>query len=164
MKPTKKHRVIEVEYWDCGIAKHSHKTEAVAQSCIDKQKQKKTTKKNNSWTKEKRLELVKLRDSGLTFDEIGYRYGIGRQQARSVYEQTLIRIQYKTKEGWYSPAFWGLSQNARNRLIEAGFEPKKDLLISAIKDGSIDARKIPNIGKKTFLELKEWALKDGNKR
>lgn len=35
MKPKLRAEIVRVEYWDCGDSSHRHKTERVAQGCID---------------------------------------------------------------------------------------------------------------------------------
>lgn len=34
--PVKRKYTVEIEYWDCGVDEHHHKTKEVAQRCIDR--------------------------------------------------------------------------------------------------------------------------------
>lgn len=80
--------------WTCLNDKHHHKTQAVAQACINRKLERTTGRSPNVWSVDKQEELIALRDSGMTFKAIGMTYGIGGQQASSNYWR-FVRLKSK---------------------------------------------------------------------
>lgn len=66
-------------YWACTIPKHRHMTEEVAARCIAKKRMPK------KWTRERIIELGKLREGGMTFKAVGQRFGVGSTRAAQIF-------------------------------------------------------------------------------
>lgn len=84
---------IKVIRWKCNNPSHLHKTEIIAQACINKSLRVLLSTRN-SWTKEKIEEVGKLRDGGMTFRCIGEKFGITGSRVSSIYNRCL-RIRRK---------------------------------------------------------------------
>ena len=84
MNSEKKLELIEVEYWTCHNENHRHKTLAVAEKCIKKHESK-PRKKVKRWTHEMLLNVLDMRDKGVTFREIGEAYQVSANRARQVH-------------------------------------------------------------------------------
>lgn len=113
-KPVK--RTITVEYWDCGKG-HQHKTEKAAANCMAKG----TKRPRWRWNYASMKEIVDLRETGMTFKEIGAQYGIGGGYASTLYYQ-FLRYQKYSKDMWerkdIKPV---IKQHWREHLTELGF-------------------------------------------
>ncbi len=94
MKPEK--ITIEVIRWSCSNPEHRHRTQEVAQRCIDtKSKPKRET---NIWTKENLKSILADRRSGMTYKKIGEKWrGISAQQAACV----VYRAEHREQGGKY---------------------------------------------------------------
>ena len=83
MNSEKKIELVEVEYWSCHNEKHRHKTQDIAQRCIDKHES--TPRKARKWTSEMLLKVLDLRDDGKSFREIGEAFGVSANRGRQVH-------------------------------------------------------------------------------
>jgi hypothetical protein len=85
MKPMRKTKTVEIEYFDCGFG-HQHKTEETAQACIDKRASKKYLK----WDKQSRRRVLEMKMHGKSFSDIGVAYGgLSANRMRSVCDRAL---------------------------------------------------------------------------
>jgi hypothetical protein len=93
--PEKKTRVMEVEYWSCGIdgEGHYHTSEATAIQC--KSRQTKMIQGKKPVTFERENTALDMRGQGLTFTAIGKSLGVGGQRASQMVQNAERR---KNKE------------------------------------------------------------------
>ena len=83
-----------VEYWTCYDKDHHHRTKTIAENCIARQDRIKAIVKND-WSIDRLKELLVLRDTGITFKEMGKKYNISPARMRQVY----YRAYRKQKNG-----------------------------------------------------------------
>lgn len=76
MKPRR--RLLKTYYWTC-LKGHQHPTKEFAERCIAKSGPSRTR-----WDDEKYARAKALRESGLTLEEVGRHFGIGKQRVRDV--------------------------------------------------------------------------------
>ena len=55
MKAARKTELVEAVYWDCGNSEHRHKSERVAQNCIDREAKKGPPAKR--WSREELIDI-----------------------------------------------------------------------------------------------------------
>lgn len=82
-KPELKTRIVKVQYWDCGVPEHSHKTCEVAAECMQKRAERKTqpskAEKRARWLVAMRLVL-----DGQTYNDVGNHLGISANRVRQI--------------------------------------------------------------------------------
>jgi len=85
MKSEQKTELITKNYWTCWNEKHRHKTKEIADACLtQKSREKKIT---NNWTNEAIDLLLKRKNEGLTYKEIGQLYNITKGYAYNLVQQ-----------------------------------------------------------------------------
>ncbi|NKI17391.1 hypothetical protein HCU74_08175 [Spongiibacter sp. KMU-166] len=96
MKASKRTKWIEIEYWDCGIDSHTHRTEAVASACIEKQEKrsplpdKKTRYKRQVYAARRVLE-------GDTFTKVGKDLGISGGRVSQIFDKTMRMARHPSR-------------------------------------------------------------------
>lgn len=77
MKTTKDMELIEVEFWTCKNPSHRHRTEAVAQNCIDKEER---IGKNppKRWSRAELSSILERKENGTRISEIAREIGCSR--------------------------------------------------------------------------------------
>ena len=142
-----KTKLIPVEYWDCGKRDHRHRTEIVAQSCIEKQHTPIIEKK---WTYKACAEVLKEYRRGIKTLDIAKSLGLTRCRVNQI-----IRKAERDEQIFQSgeDLFFGLSAKIRNCILNHEID-SIDELHAAMEDGRID--KIPNLGYKSKYELQVW--------
>jgi hypothetical protein len=104
------------------------------------------------------LRIVEARDvEGLTYREIGQRFGMSVERARQIYRRT-VKLQTIRAQNSDIVSNSSLSIRAVNCLISAGFgEAPRHLVRTWVKYRPFDALKVKNLGHKTLAEIREWA-------
>lgn len=83
-------QVINREYWTCYNPDHHHTTKEITEKCIANHERPRKQLPRR-WTIDMYMDVLKLRDDGLTFKAIGIKYGVGAQRIREV-EAKALRI------------------------------------------------------------------------
>ena len=87
--PVKRTKIVQVEYWDCGISTHNHQTESVAAACMAKRRQRCEHK-----SRVKQLDIDRIRQSiqfgkriigGEPFTEIAEQTNRSHNRVRQVF-------------------------------------------------------------------------------
>ena len=73
MKPKRKTVKVEVVYWECNVSEHRHKTYEAALNCMAIRKN--TVKGDKKWTELNLKTVLEQRRQGMTYREIGDRWG-----------------------------------------------------------------------------------------
>lgn len=94
-------------------------------------------------TDERNLEIVRLRNKGLTFTEIGKIFGVSRQTAHHIYWRD--RYVYREENEF----LWDLTPRVRKRLLEMGIHNEDDLF-AHFPTGVIN---LPYIGPQTIRAI-----------
>ncbi len=92
MKPVKKTRVVIVEYWDCGMEDHGHKTRAVAENCIHKQA---TDKSYRRWDDAALRQVLLESRSGISPRDLSSKYAVSRERIYQVIRKAERRERYR---------------------------------------------------------------------
>lgn len=91
--------VVEVNYWTCLDSTHKHKTQDVAQACIDHTLRDKHT--TNTWTADKYKEVLeRWRAGGITKRALGKLYNVTGNRIAEVIKKAERLEEEKTK-AWY---------------------------------------------------------------
>ncbi len=86
---------IDYDYWACLDDSHRHKDYDVAEKCIANHGKGERFKRPKEWLIEKHLDVINDRDvAGMTFREIGVKYGVSAKQGGYLYRKSL-RIRSK---------------------------------------------------------------------
>jgi DNA-directed RNA polymerase alpha subunit len=150
MKPKLKTEIVRVDYWTCGAPDHRHKTEAVAQACIDKRE--KAAEHNagaRRWTPEAYAKVLDAYRGGTRKSEIAKQLGLSKERARQVVAKA-ERLE-KTKDSL--DPLEAMSVRVRNCLRAADIYTVDDLR-AAVVSGKIE--KIPNLGAVSKSQIREW--------
>ena len=143
MNAVKRTETRVVEYWECSIAGHRHKSEAIAESCIAKH----PALKGIHWriTREELDAVIAMRESGMTLREIGKVIG---RSGETVRHRLFLAIRRRKVD--LSDPFQSISTMARNCLWNAGLDT-----IDAVRDAyeSDSLRKIPQLGEVCLAEI-----------
>ena len=99
IKPKKK--VVKTEQWDCGNPSHNHKTEAVAQRCINRTARK-VTRATEEEKRSRMLAVFRMVCAGSTLKDAGAAFGVSADSVslmlRMVYR--LCASKNVTPERW----------------------------------------------------------------
>jgi DNA-directed RNA polymerase alpha subunit len=150
MKPKLKTELVRVDYWTCGNPDHRHKTEVVAQACIDKREAaEKHTAGARRWTPEAYAEVLKAYRGGTRKSELARQLGLSKERARQVISKA-ERLE-KAKDS--IDPLETLSVRARNCLRAENIYTV-DHLREALASGKLE--KVPNLGAVSKAEIREW--------
>lgn len=98
MNAIKRTKWVEIEYWDCGIDSHTHKTEAVANACIDKQK-KATTRPDKKSRQKRKIYAARMVLNGDTFSKVGKDLGITGSSVKQIFDQIMRMARHPSRLG-----------------------------------------------------------------
>lgn len=82
-------KTYTIEYWDCGIEGHHHKTQEVAQECIDERSRPKTLSPSDPSYLVRNLEILLAVAAGSSVADIADTYGVTSANANRIIPQTM---------------------------------------------------------------------------
>lgn len=89
MKAKKKTKLIEIEYWDCGMGSCNHRTESGANRCIDKQKKYPAIAMSKNGRNRRQICITKEVLEGRSMREVGEEFGVSGSRVRQIFEKTM---------------------------------------------------------------------------
>lgn len=150
MKPKLKTELVRVDHWTCGNPDHRHKTEAVAQACIDKREAaEKHTAGARRWTPEAYAEALKAYRGGTRKSELARQLGISQERAR----QVISKAERLEKARDSIDPLEALSVRASNCLGAENIRTV-DELRDALASGRLE--KVQNLGAVSKAEIRDW--------
>lgn len=150
MKPIKKTKIVQLEYWDCGDIDHNHNSEDSAQNCIDKREKILPSFDFIKWTKEKYAEVLKEYRGGVRKYDLAKKLGISSERMR----QVITKAEKLDRLGLVSnDQIDDLSVRTRNVLARMGLRTVEEVR-AALEDGRL--KNVPGFGKTSKTELRLW--------
>jgi len=101
MTAVKRTKLVEIEFWDCGNPNHNHKTKAVANRCIEKQKMMTGHIRisKNQYTL-RNIRVTRMLIDGASITEAANYIGKSKTTARACVYRALRATCAANEEGW----------------------------------------------------------------
>lgn len=150
MKPKLKTELVRVEYWDCGNPDHRHKTEDVAQACIEKREARTALNTGaRKWTNEAYAAVLAEHRAGARQVDLAKSLGLSPERVR----QVLAKAERLERAVASTDPLDTLSVRTRNCLLSQNLRTV-EAVRAALASGMLDD--VPNLGDVSKSEVLRW--------